>query len=163
MAIEAITTPDEVLMMREAYDRIFAERAGREEGNQFDLAGADEEGKEAALPQILNPAKYAPELANTLAEANARAAVKQLLGENAEVGVAHAIFQAGAHRSAHALASGRSLLEPRNGLFCALDLDSLAGSDAGKRLHAVHSRFAPSRSFAASIHQQRSAHSRSSK
>ncbi len=93
LAIEAITTPDEVLMMREAYDRIFAERAGREEGNQFDLAGADEEGKEAALPQILNPAKYAPELANTLAEANARAAVKQLLGENAQVGVAHAIFK----------------------------------------------------------------------
>lgn len=93
MAIEAITTLDEVAMMRDAYDRIFRERAGRGEGNQFDLAGTDEEGKEAALPQILNPAKYAPELANTLAEANARAAVRQLLGPQATANVAHAIFK----------------------------------------------------------------------
>lgn len=93
LAIEAITTLEEVDMMRDAYDRIFRERAGREEGNQFDLAGTDEEGKEAALPQILNPAKYAPELANTLAEANAVVAVQQLLGAEATASVAHAIFK----------------------------------------------------------------------
>ena len=93
LAIEAITTQEEVAMMREAYDRIFHNRAGRAEGNQFDLAGTDEEGKEAALPQILNPAKYAPELANTLALANARAVVKQLLSEEAITNVAHAIYK----------------------------------------------------------------------
>lgn len=57
--------------MRAAYDKIFQQRAGRDEGNQFDLAGSDEEGKEAALPQDLNPGKYAPELKKS-AEANAR-------------------------------------------------------------------------------------------
>lgn len=62
LAIDALTTQEEIAWLREVYDRIFRERAGREEGNQFDLAGTDEEGKEAALPQILNPAKYAPEL-----------------------------------------------------------------------------------------------------
>jgi hypothetical protein len=80
LAINAITTPEEVAWLREIYDRLFAQRAGREEGNQFDLAGADEEGTEASLPQILLPVKYAPELANTVCRANALAIAKQLLG-----------------------------------------------------------------------------------
>jgi len=93
LRLDAITTPDEVARMRAAYDRIFQQRAGREEGNQFDLAGADEEGKEAALPQILGPRKYAPELANTLYEANARAIAAQLLGPDARFTGDHAIFK----------------------------------------------------------------------
>ncbi len=98
LAVEQISTPEEIEVMRAAYDKIFQQRAGREEGNQFDLAGDDEEGKEAALPQILNPAKYAPELKDTQAEANARAIATQLFARKApqeEVsgGVAHAIFK----------------------------------------------------------------------
>jgi hypothetical protein len=79
--------------MRAAYDRIFAERAGRDEGNQFDLGGTDEEGKEAALPQILNPAKYAPELLEGKYLKNALSIARQLLGPEASGGVAHAIFK----------------------------------------------------------------------
>lgn len=98
LAVEQISSPAEIEVMRKAYDKIFQERAGREEGNQFDLAGTDEEDKQAALPQILNPAKYAPELKNTLAEANARAISRQLfarVGQAAEVDgrVVHAIFK----------------------------------------------------------------------
>lgn len=93
LSLDAITTPEEVAQMRVAYDRIFSQRAGREEGNQFDLAGADEEGKEAALPQILNPRKYAPELADTLYETNALAIARQLLGPDAHFTGDHAIFK----------------------------------------------------------------------
>jgi ectoine hydroxylase-related dioxygenase (phytanoyl-CoA dioxygenase family) len=93
LSLDAITTPEEVARMRTAYDQIFQQRAGREEGNQFDLAGADEEGKEAALPQILNPRKYAPELADTLYETNARAIAEQLLGPEAHFTGDHAIFK----------------------------------------------------------------------
>jgi ectoine hydroxylase-related dioxygenase (phytanoyl-CoA dioxygenase family) len=98
LAVEQISSPEEIEVMRAAYDKIFTQRAGREEGNQFDLGGTDEEGKEAALPQILNPAKYAPELKDTLAEANARAISQQLfarVGDAEKVGggVAHAIFK----------------------------------------------------------------------
>lgn len=93
LSLDAITTPDEVARMRAAYDRIFQQRAGREEGNQFDLAGADEEGKEAALPQILGPRKYAPELADTLYETNAHAIAEQLLGPDAHFTGDHAIFK----------------------------------------------------------------------
>lgn len=93
LVLEAITTPDEVAWLREIYDRLFAERAGREEGNQFDLAGADEEGKEATLPQILSPSKYAPELKNGLYRVNALAIARQLLGSDAQAHGDHAIFK----------------------------------------------------------------------
>ena len=93
LALDPITTPDEIAWMRESYDRIFSQRAGREEGNQFDLGGTDEEGKEATLPQILNPAKYAPELNGGLYLKNAQAIARQLLNPNAGGGVAHAIFK----------------------------------------------------------------------
>ena len=93
LAIDAITTQDEIERLRGVYDRLFAERAGRAEGNQFDLAGSDEEGKAAALPQILGPRKYAPELADTLYEANARAIAAQLLGPDIVFTGDHAIFK----------------------------------------------------------------------
>ena len=97
LAIEKITTPEEVEFVRGVYDRLFATRAGREEGNQFDLAGTDDEGKEAALPQILNPVKYAPELRDTLLRANARAIARQLLGEGMVDMGEHAILKPARH------------------------------------------------------------------
>lgn len=93
LAIEAITTSDEIEMLREVYDRLFEAKAGREEGNQFDLGGSDEDGQTAVLPQILNPAKYAPELLHTLYRANALAISRQLLGEHAMPMGEHAIFK----------------------------------------------------------------------
>ncbi|MFW6058977.1 MAG: phytanoyl-CoA dioxygenase family protein [Phycisphaeraceae bacterium] len=93
LAVDALTTPEEVERLRASYDRIFRERAGRDEGNEFDLAGTDEEGKEATLPQILNPAKYAPELLETELLANVKRIGKQLLGDEAEAHFAHAIFK----------------------------------------------------------------------
>lgn len=93
IALDAITTPEEVEWLRGIYDRLFASRAGREEGNQFDLGGTDEEGKEAVLPQILNPSKYAPELKEGLFRVNAFAVAKQLLGPEAEPAGEHAIFK----------------------------------------------------------------------
>ena len=83
--------------MRDAYDRIFSARAGREEGNQFDLGGADQEGEEANLPQILNPAKYAPELKEGKYLGVATQIVRQLLGPDASAGIAHAIFKPAGH------------------------------------------------------------------
>jgi ectoine hydroxylase-related dioxygenase (phytanoyl-CoA dioxygenase family) len=93
IALDPITDDAELAWLRGVYDRLFAERAGRENGDQFDLGGTDEEGKEAALPQILNPAKYAPELNDGKFLAVASAVVRQLLGEEAKGGVAHAIYK----------------------------------------------------------------------
>lgn len=93
LSIDRITTDDEVATMREAYDQIFAQRAGREEGMEFDLAGTDEEGAEATLPQILEPRNYSPALRDSLYEANALAIARQLLGPEVGPGGAHAILK----------------------------------------------------------------------
>ncbi len=93
LAVDGLTTLDDVAALRVSYDRIFEQQAGREEGNQFDLAGTDEDGKKAALPQILNPSKYAPEMNDSLLLRNANALVQQLFGKDAKVGIAHAILK----------------------------------------------------------------------
>src|SRR5947207_2013920 len=93
LVIEAITTPEEVAWLRGIYDRLFEQRAGREEGNQFDLGGADQEGEEAVLPQILGPARYAPELERGLFRVNALAIARQLLGPEAAYHGEHAILK----------------------------------------------------------------------
>lgn len=97
LSVPRLADADEVARLRAAYDRIFAERAGRAEGNQFDLAGADGEGEEAKLPQILDPAKYAPELAEGAYLERANAIAQALLGPGASVGVAHAILKPARH------------------------------------------------------------------
>ena len=93
LVLEQFVDADEVVWMREIYDRLFRERAGREFGDQFDLAGPDEEGVEAALPQILNPAKYAPELKQGRYRDKALEFAKELLGPGAVYQGEHAIFK----------------------------------------------------------------------
>jgi ectoine hydroxylase-related dioxygenase (phytanoyl-CoA dioxygenase family) len=93
LVLQGVMPAEEVAWVREIYDRLFRERAGREFGDQFDLAGTDEEGKEAALPQVLNPARYAPELMEGQYRVNALAIAKQLLGPEARYQGEHAIFK----------------------------------------------------------------------
>lgn len=93
LALPQLSTPEEIEMMRQSYDRIFNQQAGREQGDQFDLAGTDEDGKPAALPQILNPSKYAPELWDTFARANALEVVRALMGPEMQAQSDHAIFK----------------------------------------------------------------------
>lgn len=93
LSIPNLMPLDEVEWMRGIYDRLFAEKVGRDVGDQFDLAGTDEEGKEAVLPQILGPAKYAPELRESQLWTNAEHVVKQLLGPDASFGDGHMIFK----------------------------------------------------------------------
>ncbi|HYN87143.1 MAG TPA: phytanoyl-CoA dioxygenase family protein, partial [Ardenticatenaceae bacterium] len=93
LVLDAITTPDEIAMIRDVYDRLFAARAGREVGDQFDLAGTDEEDAEAVLPKLLEPDKYAPELQDTQYKRNATAIARQLLGSGDLSSGGHAIMK----------------------------------------------------------------------
>jgi ectoine hydroxylase-related dioxygenase (phytanoyl-CoA dioxygenase family) len=94
LSLPAITTPEEVASLCGVYDRLFATQAGRAQGDHLDLSSPDEEGQTPVLPQILNPSKYAPELAQTLFRANAEAIGQQLLGPAAEFRFDHAIRKA---------------------------------------------------------------------
>lgn len=94
---DQITTPEDVAYVREIFDQMFQDKRGREEGNQFDLAGSDEEGKEASLPQIKDPARYAPELNDSKLLENASRALSQLFGEPVQASFYHAIFKPPKH------------------------------------------------------------------
>ena len=65
LTLPAITTAAEVIRLQAIYDRLFATKAGRAEGDHLDLVTTDEDDQAPVLPQILNPAKYAPELLDT--------------------------------------------------------------------------------------------------
>lgn len=91
LALSAITTAAEVEQLQEIYDRLFSTKAGRDQGDHLDLVTVDDDEAEEMLPQILNPSKYAPELATTAFRANAEAIAKQLLGPDARFTGDHAI------------------------------------------------------------------------
>lgn len=93
LALPAMTTAEEVVRLQAIYDRLFATKAGRAEGDHLDLVTTDEDDQAPVLPQILNPAKYAPELVDTLFRANALTIAKQLLGAQATGGGDHAILK----------------------------------------------------------------------
>ncbi|MBX3010092.1 MAG: phytanoyl-CoA dioxygenase family protein [Caldilineaceae bacterium] len=93
LTLPAITTAAEVIQLQAIYDRLFATKAGRAEGDHLDLVTTDGEDEAPVLPQILNPSKYAPELVDTVFRANALAIAKQLLGETATGGSDHAILK----------------------------------------------------------------------
>lgn len=91
LTLAAITSAAEVASLQAIYDHLFASRAGREAGDHLDLTTTDTDDEAEALPQILNPSKYAPELIDTLFRANAQAIATQLLGPEARFGGDHAI------------------------------------------------------------------------
>jgi len=93
LTLDAITTPDEIAMLRVVFERLVRAKAGFEEGAQFDLVGADECAVAPKLLQIMNPIFYAPELRDTLFRANALSIAKQLLGKDASPFFEHAILK----------------------------------------------------------------------
>ena len=97
LAVDALTTADEVAWLRDVYDGLFERRAGREIGLQFDLAGTDGDDDLASLPQILDPARFAPELNDSQLLVNATALVHQLFGPDATCGFFHAICKPARH------------------------------------------------------------------
>jgi ectoine hydroxylase-related dioxygenase (phytanoyl-CoA dioxygenase family) len=93
LTVPAIADADEVEQLRGVFDRLFQTGAGWEKGAQFDLAGTDENGRRSSLPQILNPAQFAPELGRTRFRANALAIARQLLGAETQLWFEHAILK----------------------------------------------------------------------
>lgn len=93
LLLESLTTDDELAWMRDTYDRLFDEKVGWDEGAQFDLGGTDEDGKTAALPQLLGPSNFEPKLKETIYRANVVAITKQLLGDASDMRGEHMILK----------------------------------------------------------------------
>ncbi|MBM3960950.1 MAG: phytanoyl-CoA dioxygenase family protein [Planctomycetes bacterium] len=93
LSVARMTTDREVERLREAYDELFARRAGREDGMHFDLADADEDDAVACLPQMIDPWRYSAAFRDTVFEANALAVSRQLFGPEASMHGSHAILK----------------------------------------------------------------------
>lgn len=92
LAIPSGVVPAEELpLVRAAYDRIFADQAGRKDGRHFALFGDERRPDQPMVHQILGPEQYAPELTRTVAWANARAILTALLGAEPASMSGHAI------------------------------------------------------------------------
>ncbi|WP_432798113.1 phytanoyl-CoA dioxygenase family protein [Poriferisphaera sp. WC338] len=97
LSLANITHTEDLDKVRVSYDRIFAEQAGRNEGNQFDLGGTDEDDAPPNLPQILHPDKYAPEMRQSALYANVQTIIQQFLGPEATTDFHHAILKPAGH------------------------------------------------------------------
>lgn len=88
VAVDAVTTPDEIAALRAGYDELFARTEGFAEHDRIELAL---DGSQPVLPQIVNPERYMPELVQGPAYATAQRIARQLLGDDAEPMGNHAI------------------------------------------------------------------------
>ncbi|HEY8455022.1 MAG TPA: phytanoyl-CoA dioxygenase family protein [Actinopolymorphaceae bacterium] len=99
LVIRQLTSPGEIEQLREIYDRLFSERRDFAAGDRLELAGIDSDGHET-LPQILNPERYAPELAQMKARERGFAIARQLLGPDTVRMGDHAIRKPPRHGAA---------------------------------------------------------------
>jgi hypothetical protein len=82
----------ELSRLRGEYDRLFHQRAGRAEGNQFDLVSIDDDSAPSCLPQIVSPDRDSPQLRGTYVD-TVHAIATQLLGVGVTTQIFHAILK----------------------------------------------------------------------
>jgi ectoine hydroxylase-related dioxygenase (phytanoyl-CoA dioxygenase family) len=93
LLVDDVTSGEEIAAMRVVYDRLFAKRAGWDNGDLFDMVARDDLQKGLSLPQMLWPSKYEPFFQTTLARRNAERVAQQILGPTAENMNEHAILK----------------------------------------------------------------------
>jgi ectoine hydroxylase-related dioxygenase (phytanoyl-CoA dioxygenase family) len=97
LQLEAITDAEEIERLAGIYDELFDGRRAVAAGDRLELAG---DAEKPVLPQIVNPERYAPELLETVAHANATAIALQLLGDSSASAGMHAIRKPPHHGAA---------------------------------------------------------------
>lgn len=93
LTIPEISLAEEVSSLRRVFERLFADRAGRAEGAQFDMVSHDDDDTPPKLSQILRPMNFASELERTQYRARGLAIARQLLGPTAVEICDHAIYK----------------------------------------------------------------------
>ncbi|MCF7687980.1 MAG: phytanoyl-CoA dioxygenase family protein [Cephaloticoccus sp.] len=91
LAIDTVMPELEIAEVRRIYDRLFNEDRELAGADTYDLSGQKGRGGKEAIPQILQPAKYAPALLATQMVANLKAMMQQLHGLETKMVGDHAI------------------------------------------------------------------------
>jgi hypothetical protein len=100
LAIPAFCSAADVVWMRGTLLRLFEKRAGRDEGNQFDMLGLDVDPNLARQPQIIKPSVFAPALLRTAYFERLVVVARQLLGPDARFSFDHSILKPAASAAA---------------------------------------------------------------
>lgn len=85
LRVEELASPGELERLRAICDRLFAQRAGWEQGDWFDMVSADDLPTKPRLPQLAWPSRYAPELRDMPFQAMALDLARRILGPQAEL------------------------------------------------------------------------------
>jgi ectoine hydroxylase-related dioxygenase (phytanoyl-CoA dioxygenase family) len=93
LVVPAVCGGAELQNLRALLLGLFAQRAGRDEGNQFDMLSLDRPDSEAIQPQIVKPSLYAPQLLRTPHFRRVQAMARQLLGPEAQFSFDHSIIK----------------------------------------------------------------------
>lgn len=91
LAVDAVMPAAEVAHIRAIYDHLFDPSHPHAAAGWQDLAATGDTGTQPALPQILQPAKFAPALLATQLVANLKAMMQQLHGPDTKMVGDHAI------------------------------------------------------------------------
>jgi len=91
LALDRITSPEEVALIRQTIEALFASKAGYEEGARYQFTGLEDDPDDPGIPQIIWPRHYAASLGKTEFEKNALAVARQLLGPEARLNYEHAL------------------------------------------------------------------------
>jgi ectoine hydroxylase-related dioxygenase (phytanoyl-CoA dioxygenase family) len=82
LTLDRITSDEEIERLRQIYDELFSNKAGKEKGRFFDLGGVKGHEGEEVLPQVLGPERMYPELVESVYRRNAIEVGARLLGES---------------------------------------------------------------------------------
>lgn len=93
LALNRITSPEDVAIIRETLESLFESKAGYEEGAHFNFAGLEDDPEDPGIPQIVGPRNYARILSKTEFKGNALAVARQLLGPEAYLNSDHTLVK----------------------------------------------------------------------
>ncbi len=93
LSLPSLMPAGEVGCTRAVLERLFESRAGYEEGARFDFLSADDDPERPAMPQILRPSVFAPELLRGPAAERAAQIACALLGEEARLSFDHVLMK----------------------------------------------------------------------
>jgi ectoine hydroxylase-related dioxygenase (phytanoyl-CoA dioxygenase family) len=93
LVVPALCAAAEQDQIRSVLNKLFARRAGRDEGHQFDMLSPDHNEHAPLQPQILKPSLYAPALLHSAYFQRVQAIARQLLGPDAEFNFDHSILK----------------------------------------------------------------------
>jgi ectoine hydroxylase-related dioxygenase (phytanoyl-CoA dioxygenase family) len=93
LAVERITSDEDVALIRAEIETLFRRQAGYQEGVFFDFAGAEDGAESFHLPHLCGPHRFAPKLVETAFFRNAQSIARQILGPHARLTQDHVVLK----------------------------------------------------------------------